>query len=161
MATRIPVPDILKQAIMLSITPLDDPAETTIITVRHTPVGQPAYMQSYAMTRAGVVTPIGRDDPLGKADTGGMRRYRDGTARLFVTEADAVPNSGGATDGVTYYDFPGVFSVQAPIVGPSGPPGPRGLTGPAGPQGIPGAAGGVTQAAFDALKAKVDKHLKD
>jgi hypothetical protein len=141
MAARTPIPGIgPAPAISLSITPLDDAAETTILTVQLP--GPPQFMEAYAHTRAGVVTPLGRDDTLGKANTGGMRRYRDGTARLYVSEADPVPLSSGSTNSVTYYDYPGAFPAQAPApVGPAGPTGPAGPQGIQGPQGLAGVKG--------------------
>lgn len=138
MANRVPVPEIgPSPAVNLSITPLDDVAETTILTVQLP--GPPQYMQAYAHPRVGAAVPIARDDVLGKANTGGMRRYRDGTGRLYVSEADPIAASSGATNDVTYYDYPGLFPVQPPP--PAGPAGPKGDPGLPGQQGVPGKQG--------------------
>jgi hypothetical protein len=113
MPNRIVIPQIAGQPIKLQITALDDADETTILTVVHGDAN-PSYAESFAHTRAGAIRPLGRDAVLGKADSGGGRRYRDGTFRQYVSEADQVVNAPGSSVDICYYDTPGLFPVQAP-----------------------------------------------
>lgn len=117
MPTRTVIPQIAGQPIKLQITALDDAEETTILTVVHGD-SNPSYAESYAHTRAGVLRSLGRDAVLGKADSGGGRRYRDGTFRQYVSEADQVVNAPGSSVDICYYDTPGLFPIApAPPTG--------------------------------------------
>ena len=93
--------------------------------------------------------------------------YKDGDVTLAVNpktgELELVntcsPNAATGGDAVLVYWPTGIIGpALAGMPGPAGPAGaigPRGIAGPAGPQGP---AGGVSQAAFDALKAQVTGH---
>lgn len=117
MPTRTVIPQIAGQPIKLHITALDDTEETTILTVVHGD-SNPSYSESFAHTRAGVLRSLGRDAVLGKADSGGGRRYKDGTFRLYVSEADQVVNAPGSSVDICFYDTPGLFPIApAPPTG--------------------------------------------
>lgn len=135
MAVRNVIPQIGGTPIRLHITALDDAEETTIITVIHSGV-KPEFAESYAHTRAGALRSLGRDAVLGKADSGGGRRFRDGTFRQYVSEADQVPDAPGASVDVCYYDTPMVFAPQ-----------------------LPTASGSVTQADLTALEVRLNAKI--
>jgi hypothetical protein len=116
MPERLVIPQIVGAPIKLQITALDDADETTILTVVHS-ADKPEWAESFAHTRAGALRSLGRDAELGKADSSGGRRYRDGTFRQYVSEADQVPNAPGSSVDICYYDTPATFPPQ------SAPPG--------------------------------------
>lgn len=99
--------------------------------------------------------------------------YKDGDCSLSIDPVTGElcvgntcsPNPATGGDAVAVVWRTGIMAGVAPAGG-IGPRGPQGVPGPVGPQGPAGVGGGVSQAAFDALKAshdallvRVNKHL--
>lgn len=105
--------------------------------------------------------------PWIKSDTGGIGFHGPNNKPYFFS-TETPTSTGADCKLVVSDDLP--LTVGPLPVGPRGPqgvPGPIGPAGPRGAQGIPGPAGGVSQAAFDQLKAqfdalvlRVNKHLQ-
>lgn len=83
--------------------------DKTLVTIIHG--SSVLYAATYLVNIDGTFAFIGRSETLGKDDSAQAVALRNGTVRLFVSEAD--PGQGGATSKVHYYDF---SNAVAPVI---------------------------------------------
>lgn len=83
----------------------DDVAETVILNAKAQAEGE--LLKTWKVSRAGVVTPVDAADDGGKDNSGCAVVYRDGTVRVFVSEA--LVGGSGTTSRIVFYDYPNLL----------------------------------------------------